>query len=107
MYILQSATNRNEGGKINGYFMRRSIPAKTRVRRRGRGEDRYSSKGERERAKDVFPLFLLSTLVVDSTTIRGTSGKHRVPFNWANFLLSEEKLHSYLFIRSVLPRSYT
>jgi hypothetical protein len=34
----------------------------------------------------VFPLFLLSTPVVDSRTIRGTSGKHRASFNWANFL---------------------
>lgn len=53
--------------------------------------------------EDVFLLFLLSTLVVDSTTIRGTSGKHRVPFNWANFLSSLEKLHPLTFYTFRLP----
>lgn len=68
------------------------------------GGERTQKNGERERVRDVFPLFLLSTLVVDSTTIRETSSKHRLPFNWANFLLSEEKLHSYplLYVPSSL-----
>lgn len=91
MYILQSATNRNEEEKINGGFVERSIPPSTRgtggrmLRNRAQGGRR------RRNARDVFPLFLLSALVVDSTTIRGTSGKHRTPFNWANFLSSSEK----------------
>lgn len=95
MYILQSATNRNERGK-NKWWLRGEIDFTQNPRKETRKGKTTQKNGERERARNVFPLFLLSALVVDSTTIRETSSKHRVPFNWTNFLLNEEKLHFYL-----------
>jgi len=97
MYIPQSATNRIEGGKINGSFVERSIPFRPRARQRRRlRRGREGARGWRRNARGVFSLFLLSASVVDSRTIRETSGKQRAPFNWANFLPSLEKLRPSL-----------
>lgn len=63
-----------------------------RARGHGCGGREEGAWSWRRNARDVFPLFLLSAPVVDSRTIRETSGKHRVSFNWANFLSSLEKL---------------
>jgi len=56
MYILQSATNRNEGGKINGGFAGREIdstPAARGWRRNGTVvENENEKERERERERD-------------------------------------------------------